>query len=105
MNALGELSRDEIDLVTRFRNGDPLDRARIVLATHKPTTKPTEREMLELRSFAAYLECNDYGRARCLEAMGIFAAAPSVEEAHARLAEIEAARSSSNVVDISAYRP
>lgn len=105
MIALGELSKDEIELVTRFRNGDSLDRARIVLATHRPATKPTEREMLELRSFAAYLECNDYGRARCLEAMEIFAAAPSVEEARARLAEMEAERCSSNVVDISAFRP
>lgn len=105
MIALGELSKDEIELVTRFRNGDSLDRARIVLATHRPAAKPTERELLELRTFAAYLECNEYGRARCLEAMEIFAAAPSAEEAHAKLAEIDAARSNSNVFDISSFRP
>lgn len=51
MNELGELSRDEIDLVTRFRNGDPLDRARIVLATHKPMTAPTERENIGVKIF------------------------------------------------------
>jgi hypothetical protein len=105
MIEFGELSQDEKDLVTRFRKGDRIDRARIVLATHQPDVEPNEEELLKLRTFAAYLECNEYGRARCLEAMEIFAAAPSVEEAHEILAEIDAARASSNVIDISAFRP
>lgn len=91
--------------MTSFRKGDRLDRARIVLATHQPDGEPNEEELLKLRSFAAYLECNEYGRARCLEAMEIFAAAPSIVEAHAKLAEVDAARASSNVIDLSAFRP
>ncbi|MQA38893.1 hypothetical protein [Rugamonas aquatica] len=105
MIEFAELSQDEKDLVTRFRNGNRIDRARIVLATHKPDVELSEEELRKLRTFAAYLECNEYGRARCLEAMEIFAAAPSVEEAHAKLAEIDAARARSNVIDISAGRP
>lgn len=105
MNELGELSKDEIALVTRFRKGDRLDQARIMLATHQPDEEPNEEEMLKLRTFAAYLDCNEYGRARCLETMDVFAAAPSIEEAHARLAEIDAARTSLNVVNISTFRP
>lgn len=40
MIEFGELSQDEKDLVTRFRKGDRIDRARIVLATHQPDVEP-----------------------------------------------------------------
>ena len=51
------------------------------------------------------MDCSEYGRARCLEAAEIFAKAGSIEEAHARLAEIEASRHSCEVIDISTARP
>lgn len=105
MIEFGELSQDEKDLVTRFRKGDRIDRARIVLATHQPDVEPSAKELLKLKTFAAYLECDEYGRARCLEAMEIFAAAPSIAEAQAKLAAVDAARASANVIDISAFRP
>lgn len=105
MAEFDELSDDEVHLLRSFRQGDRLARARILLATFRPAENPKPQETMLLEYFAAYMDCSDYGRARCLEAAEIFASTDSVEEAHARLAELEATRPRCEVVDISTARP
>jgi predicted negative regulator of RcsB-dependent stress response len=105
VDEFGELTEDEVHLLRSFRNGDRLDRARIALSTFRQAKKPNQEEAQLLEYFAAYMDCSEYGRARCLEAAEIFATTDSVEEAHARLAEIEASRHRCEVVDISTLRP
>lgn len=99
------LSDDEAHLLTLFRNGDRLDRARIMLSTFPQAGETNQADVQLLEYFAAYMDCSEYGRARCREAAEIFAGAGSVEEAHAQLAEIEAKRHRCAVVDISTVRP
>lgn len=101
---LGELSQDEIDLVVQFRNAKPTDRAQIFLAAHAPETELDEDKMLKLQTFAAYLECNEYGRKRCREAMEIFAMSPSTEEAIAKFEELDRTREKATVHSISDFR-
>lgn len=105
MDEFSILSDDEQSLVTSFRKGGRLDRARILLATCPQAEAPNDEETQRLEFFAAYMDCSDYGRARCLEAAEFLAKAGSAEEAHARLAEIEASRHRCEVVDISTARP
>jgi hypothetical protein len=105
MNELLDLSVDEAKILKAFRDSDRLVRARIMIAASTPTVDPTKENMMELEFMAAYLDCSDYGRERCLEAAQIFATSSSTGEAHVRLAELEDLRSRCEVVDISTARP
>jgi hypothetical protein len=105
MDQLMDLSADEAKILKAFRDSDRLVRARIMIAASTATVDPSKEDMMELEFFAAYMDCSDYGRERCLEAAQIFATSSSVDEAHARLAEIEDLRSRCEVVDISTARP
>jgi hypothetical protein len=105
MDDLVDLSTDEAKILKAFRDSDRLVRARIMIAASRPTVDPTKEDMMELEFMAAYLDCSDYGRERCLEAAQIFATSSSPDEANARLAEIEELRSRCEVVDISTARP
>lgn len=103
--AINDLTEDEVHLLTCFRNADRLERARIMLATCREEKERSPEETQKLEFFAAYMDCNKYGRARCLETAEIFAGAATIEEAHARLAELEDARARCIVVDIADFRP
>lgn len=99
-----ELSDDEAKLLKAFRDGDRLARAKIMIAASE-TVDPASEDMELLEYFATYMDCNEYGRKRCVEAAEIFASSNSIEEAHARLAEIEDLRLRCEVIDISRARP
>lgn len=104
MHDIDTLSDDETNLLEAFRNGDRLVRARIMIAASKQTVDPETDDIGLLEYFAAYMDCNEYGRARCLEAAEIFASAPTIEEAHARLAEVEEIRQRCEVINIADAR-
>lgn len=105
MDNFGDLSGDEAKLLQAFREGDRLARAKIMLAATTSAADPEKDDLLLLNCFAAYMECNDYGRERCLEAAEVLATSPTVEEAYARLAELEESRQRCEVIDISTARP
>ena len=75
-----------------------------MLSTFPQAGETNKADVQLLEYFAAYMDCSEYGRARCREAAEVFAGAGSVEEAHARLAEIEATRHRCEVIDISTIR-
>lgn len=104
MNQFHELDDDEEKLLKAFRDGDRHMRAKIMIAA-SATVDPVKDDMQLLEYFAAYMDCNEYGRKRCLEAAEIFASSNSSEEAHTRLAEIEDLRLRCEVIDISTARP
>lgn len=104
MDTLTTADNDEFNLLTAFRTGDRVTRARIVLATLAPDREPTPEEAQKLAFFAAYLECSEFGRARALEAAEIFATSASPEEAHARLEAANAARSKADIINLADHR-
>lgn len=75
-----------------------------MLATCRDQSEPTPEETQRLEFFATYMDCSDYGRARCIETVEVFADAATIEEAYARLAELDDARTRCNVVDIGDFR-
>jgi hypothetical protein len=102
VSEFNNLSKDEMELLTNFRNGDRLHKARMVLASCQPASEPEEDERQRLEFIANYMECSEYGRARLVEAAEAFATAPSVEEAMARIAAADAVRPTATVIDIKA---
>lgn len=105
MNEFGVLSADEVKLLRAFRDGERLVRARIMIAAASTIVDPTQEDIQLLEYFATYMDCNEHGRKRCVEASEIFASSGSTEEAYARLAEIEELRLRCEVIDMMTGRP
>lgn len=104
MNDLIALSDDERKLLTAFRKGERLVRARIMIAASSSDIDPAVDDISLLEFFATYMDCNEIGRARCVEAAEVFASAPSIEDAQARLAQLEEGTRRCNVIDIATAR-
>lgn len=105
MNYSEVLSKDELEILEAFRNGDRITRARILLATMAKDRDDTPEELLKLQFFGAYLDADETGRARILEAAQMFASGKSQEEVDQHMASlgIKAARKA-DVIDIAARR-
>lgn len=100
-----DLSDDELSVLNAFRNGDPITRARIMLASMHLAHAPSPAEEQQIMFMSAYLQCNDIGRVHISKAMEMLASGKSNEEVNEYIAFSVASRPKAEVIDIAEFRP